>query len=72
MQKTSSDNSPQAPKSRVNKVHGGDVVEEIDKPTPINQPGCPHTNMSRDYTETDFIAFMCDNPKCGVVALFDK
>lgn len=70
----STDNSPQSQnqKPRTDKVHGGDLVEEIETPTPVNEATCPHTHMSRDYSETDFIAFVCDNPNCGVVALFDK
>lgn len=59
-------------KLRVERTHGGENVEEIEKPELINEPDCPHENMTRDLTETDFIAFVCDNPKCGIVKLFNK
>ena len=57
-------------KLRVEKVHGGTNVEEIETLELINDPTCKHISMSRDYTETDFIAFVCDNPKCGMVKLY--
>lgn len=59
-------------KFRVEKVHGGENVEEIDTLIRINEPDCPHTSMSRDHSETEFIAFICDNPQCGIVKLFNK
>lgn len=60
--------------SRVNRVHGGQVVESIapEEIELMNEPDCKHPNMVRDPTETDFNAFMCDNPKCGVVAIVEK
>ena len=64
--------SNSAPKLRVERVHGGTNVEEIEIPELMNEPECPHTNMVRDYTETEFIAFMCDNPKCGILKLYNK
>lgn len=59
-------------KFRVEGVHGGENVEEIEKVELMNDPECIHEQMHRDYTETDFIAFVCDNPKCGMVKLFNK
>lgn len=56
---------------RVDKVHGGHVVEEIERPEPMNNPGCEH-NWVLDPTETDFIAYMCDKPDCGNVLIYDK
>lgn len=71
--KQSQDNQQSTSKRfRVEKVHGGDNVEEIETPELMNDPSCPHTNMVRDYTETDFIAFVCDNPKCGIVKLYNQ
>lgn len=57
---------------RVDKVHGGEVVEEIEKPELMNEPGCTHVNLVRDATETEFDAFVCQNPKCGIVIIFNK
>lgn len=60
--------------SRVNRVHGGQIVEAISEEELelMNDPYCKHPNMVRDPTETDFNAFICDNPKCGEVAIVDK
>lgn len=59
------------PKLRVERVHGGRVVEEIEKPTLINNPSCEH-HWVIDPTEVDFIAYVCDKPDCGVAKIFDK
>lgn len=66
----SKDKTQSNSKLRVERVHGGDNVEEIDTLELINDPTCKHISMSRDYTEKDFIAFVCDNPKCGMVKLY--
>lgn len=60
--------------TRLGKVHGGELVEAIapEELESVNDAGCKHENLTRDHSETDFVAFMCDNPKCGVVVLFDK
>lgn len=60
--------------SRVNRTHGGNLLEAVapEELEPMNDPNCPHTDIVRDETETDFIAWMCANPKCGVVVLYDK
>lgn len=65
---------PKTPKLRVETKHGGENVEEIDVANivSVNDANCPHTNMSRDYSETEFVAFTCDNPNCGVVYIRDK
>lgn len=55
---------------RVDKVHGGQVVEEVEKPELMNEPDCKHASFSIDPTETDFIAYVCDNPKCAIVKLY--
>lgn len=59
-------------KLRVEKVHGGENVEEVENVVLINEPDCPHTSMTLDPTETDFIAYVCDNPKCAMVKLYNK
>ena len=64
-------NNQNQPKLRVEKLHGGDNIEEIITPELMNEPECQHPNMVRDYSETEFIAFVCDNPKCGIVKLFN-
>lgn len=56
---------------RVEKVHGGKVVEEIERPEPMNNPECAH-NFVLDPTETDFIGYICDKPDCGIVMIYDK
>lgn len=59
---------------RVTQEHGGDLVEAIseDDVLSVNDADCKHLRLVRDYTETDFIAFSCDNEKCGVVILYNK
>jgi hypothetical protein len=72
-QETPSSEEPAAP-SRVDKEHGGEIVEAI-APKELelmNDPNCKHENMTRDPSETDFNAFICDNPKCGIIAILDK
>lgn len=60
--------------SRVNKRHGGTVVESIapEDLEVMNDPTCTHETAVRDFSEEDFLAFKCANPKCGLVKLFDK
>lgn len=60
--------------NRVTKVHGGELVEAIapEELVLVNEPECKHEQLVRDPTETDFNGFVCANPKCGVVVLFDK
>lgn len=60
--------------SRVNRAHGGNLVEAISEEElfPVNDANCEHENMTRDETETEFNAFKCDNPNCGVVVLYEK
>ena len=56
---------------RVDTVHGGTVVEQIEKPQPMNDPDCVH-EWEIDPTETDFLAYMCIKNECGIVVLYDK
>lgn len=64
--------APPPEQRRVEKIHGGVNVEEIVTPELMNEPECEHKNMVRDASETEFIAFVCDNPRCGIVKLFNK
>jgi len=59
------------PKLRVEKVHGGENVEEIVKPVRVNAPTHEHI-WEPDPTETDFEAYICTVPNCGAVVLYDK
>jgi len=61
-------------KSRVQKVHGGLKADAIspEELVPMNDPDCKHESMTRDPSETDFNAFICDNPNCNVVAIIEK
>lgn len=61
-------------KSRVDSVHGGQVVENIteDELVSVNDAECKHEKLVLDPTEKDFRAFMCANPNCGVVVLYNK
>lgn len=60
--------------SRVSKSHGGELVEAISMEDLelMNDPECKHENMIRDETETMGNAFVCANPKCGIVAIYNK
>lgn len=64
----------EASKGRVDTTHGGELVEAIapEEVELMNDPECKHEQLVRDETETDFNAFVCANPKCGIVAVFDK
>lgn len=59
---------------KVTRDHGGELVEAIapEELELMNQPECKHTTLVRDASETEFNAFICANPNCGVVVLFDK
>lgn len=60
--------------SRVNKAHGGELVEAIspDDLELMNDPECKHKTMVLDPTETLGTAYVCANPKCGIVAIYNK
>lgn len=59
---------------KVTAKHGGKVVETIapEDILPVHDSECKHENLVRDPSETEFNAFMCANPDCAVVVLFDK
>lgn len=60
--------------SRVNRSHGGNLLEAVapEELEPMNDTECVHETAIRDFTEKDFIAFKCANPRCGLVRLFEK
>ncbi len=61
-------------KGRVETTHGGEIVEAIapEEIELMNDPECKHEQLIRDESETEFNGFICANPDCGVVVLFDK
>lgn len=64
----------QATPSRMSKTHGGQTVESIapEDLESFNDAECKHEKLIRDDTETEWNAFICANPKCNEVVLFDK
>lgn len=60
--------------SRVTKTHGGQTVESIapEDLESFNDATCKHVTLIRDPSETEFTAFVCANPKCNEVVLYDK
>lgn len=59
---------------RVTTAHGGQVVESIapEDLESFNDADCKHEKLIRDDSETDFAAFMCANPLCNEIMLYDK
>lgn len=59
---------------RMDKVHGGQVVEAIapEDLESFNDADCKHENFTRDPDETEYNAFICDNPKCNEVLIYAK
>ena len=74
MTKNSSKEEDAETPSRVDKTHGGELVEAIAPGdlTSFNDADCKHEKLVIDPTETDFKAFMCANPNCNEVMLYDK
>lgn len=62
------------PQSRVDKAHGGDMVEAIatEDLESFNDSDCKHAKTVPDPSETEFKAYMCANPACNVVVLYKK
>ena len=60
--------------NRVSKTHGGELVEAIapEELESFNDADCQHERLVRDSSETEYNAFVCANPKCNEVVLFDK
>jgi hypothetical protein len=61
-------------KGRVDLTHGGELVEAIspDDLISVHDSSCKHKTLVRDPSETEFNAFICANPDCGEVMLYDK
>jgi hypothetical protein len=38
----------------------------------VHDSNCKHLKLVRDPSETDFNAFVCANPACSEVFLYDK
>ena len=59
---------------KVTAKHGGKVVETVSKEEliSVNDSECKHKNLVRDHSETEWNAFMCDNPNCAIIVIFDK
>lgn len=68
------DRRSEASPDRVTKVHGGQVAESIsvDELESFNDADCKHEKLVRDPSETEFNAFICANPNCSEVVLFNK
>lgn len=64
----------EAKPDRVTERHGGKVVESVslDELVSVNDADCQHLRLVRDASETEFNAFMCANPNCAIVMLYDK
>ncbi len=68
----------QGKKSRVDAVHGGEVVESIsqDDLTSFNDANCKHEQLIREDSDGGFDAamntFICANPKCNEVFIVPK
>jgi len=60
--------------SRVTKIHGGKTVESVSPEDleSFNDANCKHKLLVRDASETEFNAFVCANPDCNEVVVYDK
>ena len=61
-------------RDRVSSAHGGELVKAVsdEELVSFNDADCKHVTLVRDPEETEFIAFVCANPNCNEVVLFDK
>lgn len=59
---------------RITKTHGGQIVQAIapEELESFNDSECKHEKLVRDESETEFNAFVCANPNCNEVVLFNK
>jgi hypothetical protein len=73
MTKQPKDETPKS-QSRVDKTHGGEAVESIapEDLESFNDANCIHKTLVRDPSETEFNAFMCANPACNIIVMYDK
>lgn len=60
--------------TRMGKTHGGETVHSVapEDLESFNDANCKHPNLVRDPTETEFNAFVCDNPDCNEVVVYNK
>lgn len=65
--------SSNQPKLRVERKHGGDNVEEITLASlvSVNDVSCKHEKLIPDPTETLGDAYLCANPDCAQVFIYD-
>lgn len=68
------DESLKAAPDIVTKKHGGKVVESIapEDMISVHDSDCKHESLTRDPTEKQWNAFICDNPNCAIVVIYDK
>lgn len=68
------DKALEAAPDKVTAKHGGKVVETVSKDELVsfNDSECKHVTLIRDPSETEFNAFMCSNPNCAVVVIYEK
>lgn len=65
-------------KSRLDKVHGGEVVESIapEDLVSFNDADCKHKNLIREDSDGGFDesmnTFICSNPNCNEVFVLPK
>lgn len=62
------------PVSRIDKEHGGELVQAISKDELIsmNDADCTHEKAIRLEDDGDFMVFGCANPNCNEVVLYNK
>lgn len=60
--------------SRVDKEHGGELVEAIAQEdlVSVNDASCKHEKLVRIQDELAANAFECSNPNCYEIFLYDK
>lgn len=60
--------------SRLTKSHGGQLVEAVapEELESMNDADCKHEKIVRDESETEFMAFICANPKCNEVFMYGE
>jgi len=60
--------------SRVDKTHGGNIVESVSLKDleSFNDSACKHENLVRDSDELAHNTFACANLNCNEIFLYDK
>jgi hypothetical protein len=72
--KSKSEDKSREQESRVNKTHGGNVVESVSKDdlTSFNDATCKHKVVVPDDDPLATNTYVCENPDCNEVFLFDE